>query len=299
MDLIKIGKYIAGKRKGLGMTQRQLAEKLGMSDKSVSKWERGVCLPDVSVYADLCLNLGISINEFLAGEDIAQENIEKKSEENIIGVATDSKHKQNRLKSIIRVLIGVSIITIAIIGVMVFRAMMPRNFLCPVNRDSIEMKTAEMLSGAEGAFMYKYTTTDEYKSLICYISEYHSGELVKKENVEIGYEGLGSPKNGTILIVPFFDDFSVKFIIADDGSKMSTEIPILENVPERQYYGRAAAEISEKTDIRYDEEQALLALIYDNDQMWVLDLCDLMSGQTDALAMNDYVYFFSFKFCKK
>ena len=47
MDLIKIGKYIAGKRKSLGMTQKQLAEKLGMSDKSVSKWERGICLPDV------------------------------------------------------------------------------------------------------------------------------------------------------------------------------------------------------------------------------------------------------------
>ena len=54
MDLIKIGKYIAGKRKSLGMTQKQLAEKLGMSDKSVSKWERGVCLPDVSVYKELC-----------------------------------------------------------------------------------------------------------------------------------------------------------------------------------------------------------------------------------------------------
>ena len=68
MDLVKIGKYIAGKRKDLGMTQKQLAEKLGMSDKSVSKWERGVCLPDVSVYSELCQILGISINEFLAGE---------------------------------------------------------------------------------------------------------------------------------------------------------------------------------------------------------------------------------------
>ena len=46
MDLIKIGKYISGKRKALGLTQRELAEQLGMSDKSVSKWERGVCLPD-------------------------------------------------------------------------------------------------------------------------------------------------------------------------------------------------------------------------------------------------------------
>ena len=75
MDLIKIGKYIAGKRKGLGLTQKQLAEKLGMSDKSISKWERGVCLPDVSVYMELCAILGISINEFLAGEDIDKGNI--------------------------------------------------------------------------------------------------------------------------------------------------------------------------------------------------------------------------------
>lgn len=98
MDLVKIGKYIAGKRKDLGMTQKQLAEKLGMSDKSVSKWERGVCLPDVSVYSELCRILGISINEFLAGEDIVRKNIAKKSEENIIGLATDSKQKQKRLK---------------------------------------------------------------------------------------------------------------------------------------------------------------------------------------------------------
>ena len=54
MDLIKIGKYIAEKRKALGLTQKQLAEKLNMSDKSVSKWERGICLPDVSIYMEFC-----------------------------------------------------------------------------------------------------------------------------------------------------------------------------------------------------------------------------------------------------
>ena len=52
MDLIQIGKYIAGKRKGLGLTQKQLAVQIGMSDKSVSKWEQGICLPDVSVYME-------------------------------------------------------------------------------------------------------------------------------------------------------------------------------------------------------------------------------------------------------
>ena len=70
MDLIKIGKYIAFKRKEQDLTQKQLAEKLNMSDKSVSKWERGICLPDVSVYLELCKILDISINEFLAGAKI-------------------------------------------------------------------------------------------------------------------------------------------------------------------------------------------------------------------------------------
>lgn len=69
MNLEKIGKYIAEKKKALGLTQAQLAQLLGMSDKSVSKWKRGICLPDVSVYMKLCEILGISLNEFIAGEE--------------------------------------------------------------------------------------------------------------------------------------------------------------------------------------------------------------------------------------
>lgn len=105
MDLIKIGKYIAFKRKEQGLTQKQLAEKLNMSDKSVSKWERGICLPDVSVYLELCKILDISINEFLAGEDIPKETIEQKAEENIIQITKDNKNKQKYLKKIIKLLI--------------------------------------------------------------------------------------------------------------------------------------------------------------------------------------------------
>lgn len=62
MDTAKIGRYIAEKRKRARLTQRQLADKLGKSDKSVSKWERGICLPDVSVYMELCEILEISVN---------------------------------------------------------------------------------------------------------------------------------------------------------------------------------------------------------------------------------------------
>ena len=300
MDLIKIGKYIAGKRKELGMTQKQLAEKLDMSDKSVSKWERGVCLPDVSVYSDLCLILGISINEFLAGEDIAQENIEKKSEENIIGVATDSKHKQKRLKAIICALLIIAVLAISVIGTALYRAYKPMNFIAPVPDDSVEMQTVRLLAGPDGAHVYKFTTTDEYTRLNIYISEYQAGELVNKDCMGLGFEGIGSPKNGEIIIVPDYERAVIKLVIStDEGSKFSTELPIMEGVEDREYYGRSSSRIEGETKILYGVEQPLVGMIYDNDEMYVIDLYDMLSGETDSLSKNDYMYLFSYEFCKE
>ena len=110
MDLTKIGAYIAGKRKGLGLTQRELAEKLGMSDKSVSKWERGVCLPDVSVYQELCGILGISLNEFFAGEDLDDQSLPERSEENLLSVSKDGKSRRKRLKKVIAALAAAALL---------------------------------------------------------------------------------------------------------------------------------------------------------------------------------------------
>ena len=70
MNQEKIGKFIAALRKKQNLTQEQLAEKLGVTDKSVSRWENGKCLPDVSLYKDLCNILGITLNEFFSGEKI-------------------------------------------------------------------------------------------------------------------------------------------------------------------------------------------------------------------------------------
>ena len=120
MDLIKIGKYIAEKRKALGLTQKQLAEKLNMSDKSVSKWERGICLPDVSIYMELCSILRISINEFLAGEDIGAENVIEKSDNNLIQITKESKKKQKNLKTILAVVTVFAVIVSAILGTLFF-----------------------------------------------------------------------------------------------------------------------------------------------------------------------------------
>ena len=298
MDLIKIGKYIAGKRKSLGMTQKQLAEKLGMSDKSVSKWERGVCLPDVSVYKELCSILGISLNEFLAGEDIAQENMSQKSETNIIEVIRDNINKQKCLKVMKCILLVISICAVSIIGFTIYHFKKPQNFILPLAEDSIEMQTAKLLAGPDGAFIYKFITTDEYKKLRLHIYRYESGKLSDQDKVEMEFEDIRSPKSGEIVMVPDFDNYAIKLIISGDGSKLSTEIPILENVEDREYYGRSATEIKNDVDIRYNEQQPLIAFVYDNDEMSVPTLDDFINNQTDYLSKNDYVYYVAFEFCK-
>jgi transcriptional regulator with XRE-family HTH domain len=298
MDLVKIGKYIAGKRKALGMTQKQLAEKLNMSDKSVSKWERGVCLPDVSVYMELCEILGISINEFLAGEDIDAENVEKKSEDNIIQVTKDSKKKQKNLKSILAVVTTFAVIMVLVLGaVFVHKVMQPKNYITAVDRTSAEMKTAELLSGTDGAYLFNFYVKEEYKTLTIYLSEYQAGELINKSKVaDLDYDGLESAKRGVIAVIPDFELFRVKLIIADDYSKCSTDFPILENVENREYYGRSATQVEGEVPIQRDTEQGLMALIYGEDGLEAIPVKEMEQG--NFREKNDYVYYLSFRFEK-
>ena len=102
LDQEKTGKYIAEKRKQLGMTQRQLAEQVGITDKAVSKWERGKSIPDSAVMEELCEVLHISINEFFSGEDIQEENYSHKAEENIRTLIeqSDVQKKHSRIVNI-------------------------------------------------------------------------------------------------------------------------------------------------------------------------------------------------------
>ena len=298
MDLVKIGKYIAGKRKALGMTQKQLAEKLNMSDKSVSKWERGICLPDVSVYMELCEILGISINEFLAGEDIDAENVEKKSEDNIIQVTKDSKKKQKNLKSILAVVTTFAVIMVLVLGaVFVHKVMQPKNYITAVDRTSAVMKTAELLSGADGAYLFNFYAKEEYKTLSIYLSEYQAGELINKSKVaDLDYDGIESAKRGVIAVIPDFELFRVKLIIADDYSKCSTDFPILENVENREYYGRSATQVEGEVPIQRDTEQGLMALIYGEDGLEAIPVKEMEQG--NFREKNDYVYYLSFRFGK-
>ena len=83
MELQQIGKYIAAKRKAEGLTQEALAQLLGVTNKAVSKWENGKCLPDLSHYEALCEILHISVNELMAGKDIEETELKKVSEQSL------------------------------------------------------------------------------------------------------------------------------------------------------------------------------------------------------------------------
>lgn len=88
MDQKKIGGFIAARRKDNGLTQSQLAEMLGITDKAVSKWETGKSMPDLSLFCPLCDLLHITLNELLAGEFIPDENLKEKSNQLLLEVVT-------------------------------------------------------------------------------------------------------------------------------------------------------------------------------------------------------------------
>ena len=112
MDQLKIGKFIADCRKRKNLTQMQLAEKLGITDKAISKWERGIAMPDTSVMLELCDILGISVNELLSGEKISMENNNQKNEQLLLDMAKELERKNKTIWSSMWAIMIVSITTL-------------------------------------------------------------------------------------------------------------------------------------------------------------------------------------------
>ncbi len=97
MDQVKIGKFIAECRKNKKLTQAQLAERLGITDRAISKWETGNGMPDSSIMLDLCNELEISVNELLSGEMIKMENYNQKAEELLIEMAKKEERQNKKM----------------------------------------------------------------------------------------------------------------------------------------------------------------------------------------------------------
>ena len=108
MDQMKIGKFIAQKRKEQNITQAQLAEKLLITDKAISKWERGIAMPDSSIMLELCDILKISVKELLLGEKISMENNNEKNEELLVNLSKEIEQKNKTIWKTMWIVFGVS-----------------------------------------------------------------------------------------------------------------------------------------------------------------------------------------------
>jgi len=117
MNQEKIGKFISTLRKEKKLTQSELATILGVTDRSISNWENGKCMPDLSLFKPLCNELGITINELLSGEKIEEEKYQEKFEENIVKTIDYTNKKiieKNNFLGIILLTFGIIIILTAI-----------------------------------------------------------------------------------------------------------------------------------------------------------------------------------------
>ena len=122
MDQEKIGKFILEMRKQKGLTQKELAEKVGISDKTISKWECGNSMPDISYLEALCNSLEISVNELLSGQCLSEESYSEKAEENIMALMKENENNKKEgvgrsIAGILFALLGVTILAIACYGI--------------------------------------------------------------------------------------------------------------------------------------------------------------------------------------
>ncbi len=118
MDQVKIGKFIAKCRKTQNLTQMQLAEKLGITDRAISKWENGKAMPDSSIMLELCGLLKITVNDLLSGEVVVMENYNEKTEQNLLEMVKQKEQADKRLLSL-EIFIGVLFSVVMFVLVMV------------------------------------------------------------------------------------------------------------------------------------------------------------------------------------
>ena len=112
MNENKIGSFIQLCRKGKGMTQKDLAEQIGVSDKTISKWENGNSVPDTEILSSLCQSLDISVNELLSGEKLPVETYPQRAEENMMNLLKENE--DNRKSSTIQLIVGI------VLGILTF-----------------------------------------------------------------------------------------------------------------------------------------------------------------------------------
>ena len=247
MDQIKIGAFIAANRKKLGLTQVQLAEQLGVSNKSVSKWERGVCLPDVSLYQPLCGILDITLTEFFAGETLSEETLVQRTEETIMEVSMKGKKNVNKLK---KWLIATSVIVLGLLLSMLYffykTGGFYQNMIWKAPVRSGEMQVAELVTGTDGVLLYNWKPDQKYQYVRLDLSYCEGGSPVGETISDyVEMDQTGRDHSGKLLL-QFVDGQreTIHFALSYEGGFFGGPMEIQEPT----YYEKTGGDVVEITE---------------------------------------------------
>lgn len=209
MNQQKTGKYIAEKRKSQNMTQTQLAERLGVSDKAVSKWERGISLPDVSKYQELCEVLEVSLNELFAGEDLRGDTLAVQSEKNLMEMLRREVTRRKQL-------LGAIIVAVICVAVLVAGYI--------ANLNLVEKENDNRL----GQLKYMITTSDERYTHYTPEGEPMVGVTVDGDDTFVSRKTYFHMDSMTKITVDMVQVSDHEDAVADDENKYrsSHEFPI-------------------------------------------------------------------------
>ncbi len=158
MNQKNVGKFIAEMRKKKGLTQEELAERLGVNSRSVSRWETGRCMPDLSLLSPLSKELDISINDLISGEEIKDEEYQDKFEENVMDVVSKVEKKNNIYNIITNLLIGIIVIFSLFFMACIFYVKVP--FIVKYDKEKMEvLRFDKYPSGGTLTFYTSYSGT--------------------------------------------------------------------------------------------------------------------------------------------
>lgn len=186
MDIVKIGEYIKEKRKELSITQKELAEKLGCTDKAISRWETGKGLPDSSFLIPLANILGVTVNELLSGEKVPAETLKEKADDNLVSAVKENEKvkKDNKLtKVLLAVAVIFCVVSISVLVGTIIKSQNTATYVGSFNTKNI-IAVLEMLLNTENVDYYFS------QDVVCtdYTIELDSKGDIKKAEIKLNDE---------------------------------------------------------------------------------------------------------------
>lgn len=206
----------------------------------------------------------------------------------------NKKSRKPFAKRMILPAIVAAILAVALISFLLY-GRRQKNIIAPFAQDSPEMTTAQLFAGPDGAFLFHYTVDSTYKQMTLFLTKYE-GEAVIDRTEATSMDLTGdSDDTGVLGFVPDFRTYTVNAVSSSGGSKVSFQTSILEDVEDREHYGRGASAIQNEMKISDGKEIPLLALSYGKTDVEIVQAEDLADGVTPAA---DYTYLYSAVFSK-